>query len=128
MDFSEAIRSGFQRYFDFSSRSCRSEYWFWILFILIGSIAFSLADYVTGDVDVSEFGPLENLFALGTIVPWLAVSVRRLHDINRSGWWLLLAIIPIVGWIILLVWAAIKGPEGANQFGENPLAAVDPMG
>ena len=126
MEFTDAIKAGFQKYFDFRSRSCRSEYWFWLLFICIGSIVFSIMDLGTAGVDASGFGPFSLLFELGILIPWLAVSIRRLHDIGQSGWWILLSVIPFVGWIILIVWAATKGTEGANQFGEDPLEVNDP--
>ena len=69
-------------------------------------------------------GVLEGLFWLGTLVPSLAVGVRRLHDINRTGWWLLLVFVPGIGWIVLIVWAIKRGDKGQNKYGPDPRQAV----
>jgi uncharacterized membrane protein YhaH (DUF805 family) len=81
---------------------------------------------VTGAVDVAIFGsdswmPINSLFTLATIIPNLSVAARRLHDIDRSGWWQLLHIIPVIGTIVLIVWWASRGKPGPNRFGLNPL-------
>ena len=118
MGFTDAIKSGFQRYFDFATRSSRSEYWFWALFVFIAGIVLGIVDAIIfGDSSV-----LGGLFALGTLIPGIAVGVRRLHDLGRSGWFFLLVLIPIVGWIILLIWFVTAGNEGDNQWGDNPLS------
>jgi uncharacterized membrane protein YhaH (DUF805 family) len=105
MTFGEAIQSAFSNYVNFSGRAQR---------------------IVVSILDLSIFGtesytPLSTLWTLGTLLPALAVSARRLHDINRSGWWILLSFIPIVGIIILIIWWAKPGEPGANRFGMNPL-------
>jgi uncharacterized membrane protein YhaH (DUF805 family) len=66
---------------------------------------------------------LGNLFGLATLVPSIAVGARRLHDVNKSGWWQLLVIVPVVGWIILLIWVIKKGDEGENRFGPTQIAS-----
>lgn len=121
MEFTQAIKAGFQKYIDFTTRSCRSEYWFWALFVVIASIVLAVIDAATYGIGPSGSGPLGSLFSLVTFIPGIAVAVRRLHDIDKSGWWLLLAFIPLIGWIVLIVWFATKGTEGPNRFGEDPL-------
>ena len=118
MGFTDAVKSGFQRYFDFATRSSRSEYWFWALFVFIAGIVLGIVDAIIfGDSSV-----LGGLFALGTLIPGIAVGVRRLHDLGRSGWFFLLVLIPIVGWIILIIWFVTAGNDDENQWGANPLS------
>ena len=80
---------------------------------------------IAGIVDLSIFGSGESvvgsIWGLATLIPIIAVSVRRLHDNERTGWWLLLSFIPLIGWIILIVWFCTRGTAGPNRFGENPL-------
>ncbi|MDK9702659.1 MAG: DUF805 domain-containing protein [Sulfuritalea sp.] len=104
MTFGESIRTCFSKYAEFGGRASRSEYWWWFLFNFLASMATGI---------VSE--TLSALFSLGVLLPSLAVGVRRLHDTNRSGWFLLLWFIPIIGWIVLLVWAVQEGKE-PNRF------------
>lgn len=113
----DVIRTVFGRYVQFSGRARRSEYWYWILFIVLVSIALSVVDGVIfgfGDSDLAFLGPL---FSLGTFLPSLAVGFRRMHDLGRSAWWLLLALIPLIGSLILIYWFAQRGDEGDNQYG-----------
>ena len=117
MEFTEAISSGFRKYGDFSSRSRRSEYWYWSLFVFLSSIILAIVDELTTGF------LLGTVFSLVTLLPGLAVSIRRLHDIDRTGWWLLIVLIPIIGTIILIVWFVKRGDEGNNRFGANPLQA-----
>jgi uncharacterized membrane protein YhaH (DUF805 family) len=121
MNFVEAIKSGFSNYVNFSDRACRSAYWYWVLFISIGYLVSWIIDKAIGVPIVYV------LFALGVLLPGIAVGVRRLHDLDRSGWWLLLSFIPIVGGIILLIWFCGKGTDGPNRFGADPLAAIPPV-
>jgi uncharacterized membrane protein YhaH (DUF805 family) len=119
MGFVDSISSGFSNYVTFSGRSVRSEYWYWTLFALLAGLA-------SGLVDGAIFGgpgPINGLVSLALFLPGLAVSVRRLHDLDRSGWWLLL-ILTIVGGILLLVWYCMRGTVGPNRFGADPLAAT----
>src|SRR5262245_4644775 len=111
MTFTEAIEAGFKNYIDFSRRAARPEFWYWNLFLLLAQIVLAVLDFMTG------IGVLTLIFALITLVPNIAVQVRRLHDIDRSGWWVLVGLIPLVGIIILLVWWCREGTPGANRFG-----------
>ncbi len=118
MGFGQAISAGFSNYVNFSDRACRSEYWYWILFIII-------AEIVTGAIDVTlgvQF--VTGIFGLVTFLPGLAIAIRRLHDLDRTGWWVLLGLIPLIGWIILLIWYVTKGTDGPNRFGPDPLATM----
>jgi uncharacterized membrane protein YhaH (DUF805 family) len=118
MGFGQAISTGFSNYVNFSDRAARSEYWYWILFYFIGAI-------VTGAIDAAiGMSITTGLFGLAMLLPNLAVSIRRLHDLDRTGWWILIGLIPIVGWIILLIWYCTKGTDGQNRFGPDPLAGV----
>jgi uncharacterized membrane protein YhaH (DUF805 family) len=121
MTFTQAIRSGFQNYVNFSGRAPRSEYWYWTLFSILVSIASAL-------VDVALFpslnaSPINTIVELALLLPGLAVSVRRLHDLDRTGWWLLL-ILTGIGAIVLLVWFCMRGTVAPNRFGPDPLGDV----
>ena len=118
MSFTEAIGSGFRKYVVFNGRSSRSEYWWWYLFIVIGAVLFAIVDSIIGTYPL-----LYALWALAVILPQLAVSVRRLHDVDKSGWWILFGLVPLIGGIMLLIWAVSRGTEGPNHFGEDPLQA-----
>jgi uncharacterized membrane protein YhaH (DUF805 family) len=118
MGFGQAISAGFSNYVNFSGRACRSEYWYWVLFIILADIVAGIIDYLLGMQIVSS------LFGLVTLLPGIAVSIRRLHDLDRTGWWILLALIPLIGWIILLIWYISKGTDGPNRFGPDPLATL----
>jgi uncharacterized membrane protein YhaH (DUF805 family) len=119
MSFGEAIKSGFSHYVTFSGRSSRPEYWYWVLFTVIGGLA-------TAILDAAIFGynpgtsPLNGIFDLVTILPSFAVAARRLHDIDRTAWWLLIALTGI-GAILLIVWFCFKGTPGPNRFGPDPV-------
>ena len=124
MNFQQAIESGFRNYINFTGRATRSELWYWLLFNFLGGIVTSILDGRIPQDAASSSGalhPLNYLFVLIMFLPTIAVDVRRLHDTNRSGWWLLIGLIPIIGVLVLLLWYCQKGDEGANQYGENPL-------
>jgi uncharacterized membrane protein YhaH (DUF805 family) len=116
MNFGQAIAAGFSNYVNFSDRACRSEYWFWTLFLFLADIATVIIDAAIGVPVVST------LFNLAVLLPGIAIGVRRLHDLDRSGWWLLIFLIPLIGPIILLIWFCTKGTEGPNRFGADRLA------
>jgi uncharacterized membrane protein YhaH (DUF805 family) len=118
MNFVEAIKSGFSNYVNFSDRAIRSEYWFWGLFSVLVEIVARIIDAGLG---VTLIYPLA---ALALFLPGLAMSVRRLHDTDRSGWWFLLIFIPLIGAIILIVWWCTRGTVGSNRFGPDPLAQI----
>lgn len=103
-----------ENYANFSGRARRAEYWWFVLANLVVYIALSL---IIGGVSEGLGSLLSLVYYLGVLVPSIAVSVRRLHDVGKSGWFLLLALIPIVGAIILIVWAATDSQRGSNQYG-----------
>ena len=117
MTFIQAVQSGFSNYVNFSGRSVRSEYWFWILFVGIGEAVGVGLDYA---IFATPQGLFYYVFALAIFLPSLAVAIRRLHDLDRSGWWILLFLIPIVGSIWLIVWLYSLGTPGLNRFGLSP--------
>jgi len=119
MGFTEAISSGFRNYVNFVDRASRSEFWYWFLFVFLVAIAAGLIDLAL--LPNSAVHPISSLASLALIIPGLAVSVRRLHDIDRSGWWLLLGLVPLIGAIVLLVWYCTRGALGPNRFGPDPL-------
>ena len=122
MTFGQAITAGFQNYVNFAGRAIRSEFWFWTLFTILVSIATSLIDLaVFSDLEMS---PISTVVGLGLFLPSLSVSIRRLHDLDRSGWWFLLIFVPLVGAIILLIWNCMRGTVGPNRFGPDPLGGV----
>jgi uncharacterized membrane protein YhaH (DUF805 family) len=116
MGFGQAISAGFSNYVNFRDRACRSEYWYWILFIIIAHIVVGIIDSVLGIQLVT------GLFGLVTIIPNIAIAVRRLHDLDRTGWWILLGFIPLIGTIILLISYTTKGTDGPNRFGPDPFS------
>jgi uncharacterized membrane protein YhaH (DUF805 family) len=113
--FSEAVGSCFSKYVTFSGRAVRSEFWYFALFQILANLVASTVDYSLG---VNIVGPL---FDIVVALPALAVAVRRLHDIDKSGWWVLLWFVPIIGWLFLLIWHCTKGTLGPNRFGPDPL-------
>jgi uncharacterized membrane protein YhaH (DUF805 family) len=119
MEFGEAISTGFSNYATFTGRATRPEYWYWVLFGVLAAVVFWIIQVV-----ISRFGgqTLQWLFNLATIVPTIAVATRRLHDTDRSGWWQLLCFIPVIGWIVLLVWFCQPGTYGSNRFGSPNMA------
>ena len=113
MSFADAISTGFSKYATFSGRAARPEYWYWVLFTVLVGIALTIVQLIGG----RALGMvLRGLFDLAVLIPSIAVGVRRLHDTDRSGWWLLLSFVPVVGWIILLVWYCQAGTPAANRF------------
>ena len=116
MSFTQSISSGFRRYFDFRTRSSRSEYWWWSLFALLVSIAAAILDaLVFGGAAI-----LDTISSLALLIPGLAVAIRRLHDVNRSGWWFLI-VFTIIGIFFLLYWYLQRGTQGTNRYGPDPL-------
>ena len=108
-----------KKYAEFNGRARRMEYWMFFLFNFIIAIVLSVGGRVT------HIGPWLNLlYSLAVLIPCLAVSVRRLHDINKSGWWILIALVPFVGAIILLIFALMDSEAGSNQYGPNPKAVA----
>ena len=121
MGFTDAIKCGFRKYVGFWGRAARSEYWYWVLFVLLLQIVAWLIDMTLFGFNTTGVNPIGVIVSLATLLPGLAVSVRRLHDIDRVGWWIFLALIPLIGAIVLIYWACLRGTVGANRFGPDPL-------
>jgi len=115
MTFGESISTCFQKYAEFSGRARLSEYWWWVLFIWLLSVVVNTVAW-----RVTPLYAIGGLLWLGLLIPSLAVAVRRLHDTGRSGWFLLIVLIPLVGGIILIVFLATAGEPGPNQYGLPP--------
>lgn len=121
MDFSTSIRTCFQKFVTFSGRAQRSEFWWFALFNLLGSFVLGLVDAILFGWASDDPQFLNGIFSLVMFLPSISVAVRRLHDTDRSGWWWWIILIPLIGWIILIVWYATKGTDGPNRFGPDPL-------
>jgi uncharacterized membrane protein YhaH (DUF805 family) len=141
-----------RNYADFTGRSRRKEYWWFVLLYIVAFVLASLVDLVAGLRGmIGPYGPLTALVLLALVVPSVAVGVRRLHDIDRSGWWLLAAYVPLIlsmllplagivqptlalilllvaciGFILLLVFSVMEGTRGPNRYGPDPKAAEGP--
>lgn len=116
MNFMQAISAGFSNYVNFSGRAIRSEYWYWFLFVVVVGVVTVIIDSLIGYTITNP------IFSLATLLPGLAVTVRRLHDLDKSGWFILLGLIPIVGAIILIIWFCSEGTRGQNRFGPDPFS------
>ena len=117
MGFGEAIQSVFSKYATFSGRARRSEYWY---FVLLQVIVTAVLNGLYSATESVAFSAILVLFDLALLVPSLAVCWRRLHDIGKSGGYYFFILIPLVGWILLLVWMCQDSQPGANQYGPNP--------
>jgi len=111
-----------KRYADFQGRSRRKEYWFFVLFIIIVAVVLGLVEGILGMSGTvgGAYGPLTLIFLLAIIVPSIAVQVRRFHDQDKSGWFVLLGLIPFIGGLIVLVFMFLEGTRGPNRFGPDP--------
>jgi uncharacterized membrane protein YhaH (DUF805 family) len=114
-----------KKYAVFSGRSRRMEYWYFVLFNIIVSIVLGVIDGLLGTSgSYAGAGLLSGIYGLAVLIPSLAVTVRRLHDTDRTGWWILIALVPLIGVIVLLVFALLEGTPGDNQYGPNPKGAT----
>ena len=110
-----------KKYAVFSGRARRKEYWFFFLFNLIISIILNLIDNATGTFDPETgVGILGTIYLLAVLIPAIAVTIRRLHDTGRTGWWILISFIPLIGAIVLLVFLVFDSEPESNQYGPNP--------
>lgn len=114
-----------KKYAVFSGRARRKEYWVFTLFSVTFSLILGFVDGALGFDRDGGTGPLGALYSLAVLVPSLAVAVRRLHDTGRSGWWVLIGLIPCVGFIVLIVFLAQDSQPGANEYGPNPKTAEE---
>ena len=118
MDFQTSIKTCFNKYAVFSGRASRSEFWFFVLFGFLGGIITAIIDVMILGFPAEENGPINLIFSIALIIPSISVTARRLHDINKSGWWQLLWI-TIIGGILLVIWYATKGENKKNKFGPS---------
>lgn len=113
-----------KKYADFSGRAQRSEYWYFLLFYILITLVLAVVDPLFGSFHGnSGYGLFSSLFTLAMLIPSIAVGVRRLHDIDRSGWWMLMALLPLIGSIVLFVFFVQDSQAGENRFGANPKVA-----
>jgi len=137
MEFQTAVRTCLSKYVTLSGRASRPEYWYFVLFLVIGQIVlgsidsmlFGTAHMMHGPgfwVVRQSGGPVGGLFSLAMFLPGLAVAVRRLHDVDKSGWWLLIGVIPLIGVLVLLYFLVQPSDAGSNGFGPNPSRAATP--
>jgi uncharacterized membrane protein YhaH (DUF805 family) len=115
MTFSEAVKDGFDHYVNFEGRASRSSYWWWILFGIIVSVVCNMLDSAVFDAMVLSW-----IASLALFLPGLSKGIRRLHDTGRSGWWLLIIFVPLIGFIVLLIFFLEKSDPGANEYGAAP--------
>jgi len=113
-----------KKYAVFEGRARRKEYWFFVLFSIIITMVLSVLDGALGLFDLETgIGLLSGIYSLAVLIPSISVGVRRLHDTNRSGWWLLITVIPLIGAIVIIVLLALDSKPGDNEYGSNPKGA-----
>lgn len=124
-----ALKSAFKNYVNFSGRASRGDYWWYVLAYIIVAVVLSVVDKAvfgggSGSMDTTDgvnvsfsAGVLTSLWMLANLIPSISLTARRLHDSDRSGWWQLIAIIPFLGWLVLLYFVIIEGTKGDNRFG-----------
>jgi uncharacterized membrane protein YhaH (DUF805 family) len=133
MGFVPAVQSALKKYVTFKGRACRSEFWWFLLFsilCMVGSAFLAaaidpsamVAESGEGSASVEVNSPIIAIVMLLFILPQISITVRRLHDIGRSGWAYFAVLIPLVGPILMLIWTCKKGTDGENKFGADPLA------
>ncbi len=129
MTFTDSIKTCFSKYATFSGRASRPEYWWFVVFFIVADLLLATLDSVlfgtvvttSNSFEASTNTPiLSGLFGLAMFLPTISVTVRRLHDGGRSGWWYWIALIPLVGFIVLIVWLASAGERVANRYGPQP--------
>ena len=122
MSFSEAVRSGFEHYVKFDGRASRPAYWWWVLFAVLVSIAANIIDFA-----LIGPGVISGLVGLALLLPNLSVSIRRLHDTGRTGWWILIGLLPLIGWIVLLIFYLQASDPAENQYGPPMVSGAAPV-
>ena len=113
-----------KKYVEFSGRASRTEFWMFALINFVIGIVLGIIDGVIGTKTAYGLGALGGLYNLAVLLPSLAVAARRLHDTGRSGWWLLLLFVPVIGWVILLVFYILESQAGENEYGPYPHPAT----
>lgn len=127
MDMKTAVETVLrEKYVEFNGRARRAEFWWFILFVFVVSTILSLIDMALFEGVLQDIGPLSAIFTLITLIPAIAVTARRLHDVGRSGWWQLLFLLPVIGFLVILFWAVQKGTDGPNEYGRDPLGGTAP--
>lgn len=131
MTFTQSVKTVLSKYATFTGRAARSEYWWFALFIFLMSIPLAAIDQLLvapslGYESFKEATPqfVSWLFSLAMLLPSISVAVRRMHDLNKSGWWVLIIFIPLIGFLLMLYWFVQRGTEGANDYGPDPLAGI----
>ncbi|ARJ49103.1 DUF805 domain-containing protein [Candidatus Pelagibacter sp. RS40] len=119
MDFQTSIKTCFKKYAEFSGRASRSELWWFALFCLIGGIVTAIFDTMVLGYSSEGDGPINLIFTVITTLPTIAVACRRLHDINKTGWWQLI-LLTVIGIVLLIIWYATEGEKKKNKYG-NPI-------
>jgi len=110
-----------KKYAEFDGRASRQEYWFFMLFNILISAFLATIDFFSGTFNFETgLGLLSGIYSVAVLIPGIAVTVRRLHDTDRSGWWLLIALIPVIGAIVLFIFTVLDSTSGDNQYGSNP--------
>ncbi|UYM05733.1 DUF805 domain-containing protein [Solicola gregarius] len=123
MGFVEAVQTVLSKYVVFSGRARRSEYWWFFLFSVLVSLVASAIDAAAGTDYGSGGGVINTIVGLALFLPGLAVAIRRLHDTGRVGWWILIGLIPLIGWIVLIIFY-VQDSHADNKYGPNPKQAV----
>lgn len=130
MTFNMALKAFWSNYRNFKGRARRSEYWFIQLFLVVTNLGAAVIDLALMDGDVDRFiangggGIVGLIWIIATIVPALAVLIRRLHDTNRSGWWALIGFVPVIGTIVILVFTVSDSDQVENRYGSSPKGAA----
>jgi uncharacterized membrane protein YhaH (DUF805 family) len=116
-----------KKYAVFSGRARRKEYWFFILFHILVIIGLSIIETMLGmGGETAGYGMLTLIYTLAVFLPALGVTIRRLHDSDRSGWWVLIGFVPLIGGIVLLIFMILPGTSGSNRFGPDPIGQGEP--
>ncbi len=115
-----------KKYAVFNGRASRSEFWWFVLFNIIVAFVLGFIDGLLGTTTQSGYGLLSGIYSLAVLLPAIGVAIRRLHDSGKTGWWLLLCFVPIIGAIVLIVFYCLDSEPGPNQYGENPKGQAPP--
>ena len=115
-----------KKYAVFDGRAGRSEYWYFVLFTSIISLVLGFIEGLAGIAPEADYSVLAVIYSLAVLLPSIGVSIRRLHDTGRSGWWLFISLVPFIGGIILLIFLVGNSQEGTNQYDPSPRMMVEP--